>query len=98
VVLACHCIFVEVLTKFGFVACGMVKLFDFVVRSLAVTIRFSARNMVVAIEFCPPSIFFIMETKTGLPFMNVCVKHNIPVRAHLIVLNVAMSKRKNYPC
>ena len=97
-ILTGHCIFVKVLAEFGFVACGMVELFDFVVRSLAVTIRLRARNMGIGVEVWPPSIFFIMETKAGLPFMNVCVKHNIPVRAHLMVLNVAMSKRKNYPC
>lgn len=49
-VLTGHCVFVEVLTKFGFVACGVVELFDFVVRSLAVTIQFRAWNMGVAVE------------------------------------------------
>lgn len=61
-VLASHRIFVEILAKFGFVTGGVVKLFDFIVRSLAVAVQFCTWYVTVVVKIGSSAILLIMET------------------------------------
>jgi hypothetical protein len=71
VVLAGCGIFVEILTKFGFVASGVVQLLNLIVRSLAVAVRFEAGDVAIVVEVGPPSIFLVVKTQTSLSLMTV---------------------------
>jgi len=70
-ILAEHGIFVEVLAELGFIASGVVQLFDFIVRPLAVTVRFLAWNMTIVVEIGSPPIFFVVEAQTSFPLVAV---------------------------
>ena len=64
-------IFVKILAKFGFVASRVVQLLNFIVRSLAIAVRFHTGNMAIVVEVVSSSIFLVVKAQTCLSLMAV---------------------------
>lgn len=86
------------LTEFSFEPGGVIELFYFVMRALTVAVVFVAKNVVVVCEIGPSSVFFAVKIEANLALMHIFLRYFLPVRLHLIVLNVAISNLKNSPC
>ncbi len=97
-ILAYHGVFVEVLAKFGLVACRMIQLLYFVVRPLAIAVRLRARDVTVITEVGSSSILLVVKAQASFAFMSIYIDRFVPFLVHLLVLKVSMSKRKNSPC
>ena len=64
-------IFVVELTEFCLISSGMIELFNFVVRFLAVTVHFLAGNMRIVVEVRSSPIFLVVEVEADLPFVLI---------------------------
>ena len=67
-------------------------------RSLAITVDFITKYMVVVTEIRPSSVFLTVIVQAHFPLVLIYITSFIPGRLHLNVLNVARSNLKNYPC
>lgn len=86
------------LAELGLVAGRVVQLLDLVVGPFAAAVALLARNVTVVVEVRPSPVLLVVVVQAHLPLVLVCIDKYLPVRLHRIVLNEAMSKRKNSPC
>lgn len=70
VITGCRVFIIE-LTKFCFVPCRVIKLFNFVMRFFAVAVALSARYMTVVVKIGPSAVLFVMVIQANFSFVLI---------------------------